>query len=240
MKKLTTKGLDKYLGYAPGTFDHIPHYCRDDAISAIRRVKHMERGNLFRPGLYYIVLSDLCNSTKASAILGQELNKKRVESFIFKCVETLGYMNPRNYFMFLREVGDAVLIIFSSFADAHEWWWRMESWLETQNGLWSWELETKDFKYFRLEAKTVVHAGEIAYSDQTIPMALAVNQVFKIEKLFKKHELGITDTVRHTATDVMKSLKLRPRKRVVIKLPGGQEPTTVYLADKFKGRYGTR
>ncbi len=191
---------------------------------------------MFRPGLYYIVLSDLCHSTQSAARLGQDLNKKRVESFILKCVETLGYMHPRNYFMFLREVGDAVLILFSSFADAHEWWWRMESWLETENGLWSWEVEPKDFRYFELEAKTVINLGEVGYSGESIPMALAVNQVFKIEKLFKKKELGITDTVRRASTDVIKSLKLRPRKRDVVKLPGTKEATTVYLADKYRGR----
>jgi class 3 adenylate cyclase len=237
MKKPSTNGLDKYLGFETGTFGHIPHYCVEDAIFAIRKVQHMERHNLFRPGLYYIVLSDLCNSTKASAILGQEINKKRVETFILKCVETLGYMDPRNYFMFLREVGDAVLILFSSFADAHEWWLAMESWLDTQNRLWDLDVEQKDFKYLRLEAKTVIHAGEVGYSSTSIPMALAVNQVFKIEKLFKKRELGITDIVFHAATDVIKSLKLRPRKRHVLTLPEGQKPTTVYLADKFKGRY---
>jgi len=240
MRKPSSKGLDKYLGFVPGTFDHIPHYCLEDAIIAIRVIQQMERRSMFRPGLYYIVLSDLCHSTESAAQLGQELNKKRVESFILKCVETLGYMEPKNYFMFLREVGDAVLILFSSFADAHEWWWCMESWIETQNGLWSWEVEPREFKHFRLEAKTVMHAGEVGYSGESIPMALAVNQVFKIEKLFKKKELGITDIVRRAATDVIKSLKLRPRKRDVLRLPGAKETTTVYLADKYQGRYYIR
>ncbi|MFC1877383.1 hypothetical protein ACFL2E_08970 [Thermodesulfobacteriota bacterium] len=237
MKASETKRIDKFLEFEEGTFDHIPHYCMDDAIDAISSVQEMERRTMFRPGLYYIVLSDLCHSTESAAKLGQELNKKRVESFILKCVETLGYMIPRNYFMFLREVGDAVLMLFSSFEDAHEWWWRMESWLETQNRLASWEVDPKLFKHFELEAKTVIHVGEVGYSDKSIPMALAVNQVFKIEKLFKKKELGITDTVRHTATDVMKSLKIRPRKRGAVKLPGAKDETTVYLADKFKGRF---
>jgi class 3 adenylate cyclase len=68
-------------------------------------------------------------------------------------------------------------------------------------------------------------------------MALAVNQVFKIEKLFKNHELGITDTVRHTAADVIKARKLRLRKRNIVTLPGAREPIPVFLADKYTGRY---
>jgi len=237
MTNQTTKRLDKFLGFPEGTFDHIPHYCLEDAIYAISGVQEMERRSMFRPGLYYIVLADLCNSTESAARIGQELNKKRVESFILKCVETLGYMEPRNYFMFLREVGDAVLLLFASFEDAHEWWWKMESWLETQNRLWSREVDPKLFKHFQLQAKTVMHVGEVGYSDGSIPMALAVNQVFKIEKLFKNHELGITDTVRHTAADVIKARKLRLRKRDIVTLPGAREPIPVFLADKYTGRY---
>jgi len=234
MKKSSAKGIEKYLGFEPGMFDHIPHYAREDAIYAIRNVRSLEKRKLFRPGLYYIVLSDLCRSTEASLRLGADLNKKRIESFILKCIETLGYMDLKNYTLFLREIGDAVLILFSSFADVYEWWSSMESWLDTQNSLWSWELSDAEYKVFFLEAKTVIHAGEVDYSGGSIPLAPAVNQVFKIEKLFGPRELGITDIVRTTAAPIIRSLNLRPRKRDRVKLPGDSEPIVVYLADKIK------
>jgi hypothetical protein len=202
----------------------------------MRQVIKLERSRLFRPGLYYIVLSDLSRSTEASAILGADLNKKRVESFILRCVECLTYINPENYFWFIREIGDAVLLLFSSFKDAFTWWWRMESWIDTQNALWKMDLSPEVFKTFYIEAKTVIHAGEIAYSDNTIPVALAVNQIFKIEKLFGPNELGITHIVRTMAEPIITSLGLSPVKRRTVILPGGTERTPVYLAVAAKDK----
>lgn len=59
MGRITSKVIDEYLGFDAGTFNHIPHYARQDAIDAMRQVMKLERSRLFRPGLYYIVLSDL-------------------------------------------------------------------------------------------------------------------------------------------------------------------------------------
>jgi hypothetical protein len=96
------------------------------------------------------------------------------------------------------------------------------------------------FKAFYLEAKTVVHAGEVAYSDETIPVALAVNQVFKIEKMFGPNELGITHTVKTTAEPIIKSIGLKLRKRKMIILPGSNESTPVYLAATAKNKKCSR
>ena len=236
MGRITSKAIDEYLGFEAGTFNHIPHYAREEAIDAMRQVMKVERSRLFRPGLYYIVLSDLSRSTEASGILGADLNKRRVESFILRCVECLNYINPENYFWFVREIGDAVLLLFSSFKDAFTWWLRMESWIDTQNALWKLELPAKIFKTFYIEAKTVIQAGEVAYSDNTIPVALAVNQTFKIEKIFKPNELGITHIVKTAAAPIIKSIGLRLRKRKMIILPGSGESTPVYLAATAKNK----
>ncbi|XUX00742.1 MAG: hypothetical protein TUN42_01800 [Dehalogenimonas sp.] len=239
MGRTSGKAIDKYLGFEPGTFDHIPHYARGEAMDAMRQVMKVERSKLFRPGLYYIVLSDLSRSTETSSILGTTLNRKRVESFILRCVECLRYIEPENYFWFVREIGDAVLLLFSSFKDAYTWWWHTESWLDTQNGLWSTELSgekssLKQLETFSIEAKTVIHAGEVAYSDNNIPLALAVNQTFKIEKLFGPHELGVTHMVKTAAEPVMTSLGLNPiRKNRSIILPGSTERTPLYLCAKW-------
>lgn len=240
MGRITGKAIDEFLGFDAGTFNHIPHYARQEAIDAMRQVMKVERSRLFRPGLYYIVLSDLCRTTEASAILGTALNKKRVESFILRCVECLTYINPQNYFWFVREIGDAVLLLFSSFEDAFTWWCRMESWIDIQNALWKMDLSAEQFKTFYIEAKTVIHAGEVAYSDNTIPVALAVNQTFKIEKLFGPSELGITHIVKTTAEPIITSLKLSPVKRKTIVLPRGTERTSVYLASSAKQKKCSR
>jgi hypothetical protein len=116
----------------------------------------------------------------------------------------------------------------------------MESWIDTQNALWEMDLTAEEFKTFYIEAKTVIHAGEVAYSDNTIPVALAVNQTFKIEKLFGPSELGITHIVKTTAEPIITSLKLNPVKRKTIVLPGGTERTPVYLAASAKQKKCSR
>jgi len=224
--------VEKYLRIPKGSFDHIPHYARAQALFAIQNVRAMERKRVFRPGLYYIVLSDLCRSTEASARLGHDLNRKRVETFILTCIESLGYFDPRNYFLPIREVGDAVLILFSSFADVHDWWGITNSQLGGRNHMWQSEIPKNRFSDFRLEAKTVVHAGEVAYSDGNIPVAQAVNEVFKVEKLFKAHELGVTDAARLSIAPVLKDLDLKPKLRGSAILPGSNRKTDVFLIDK--------
>jgi hypothetical protein len=227
-----TSNIEKYLKIPKGTFDHIPHYAREQALQAINSVRTLEKKRVFRPGLYYIVLTDLCRSTEASAQLGHTLNQKRVETFILTSIEALGYFDPKNYFLPIREIGDAVLIIFSSFEDVHEWWRITNSLLGGRNYMWEKQMTKKQFSYFRLEAKTVVHAGEVAYSDENIPVAQAVNEVFKVEKCFKAQELGVTEAARLTISPVLKDLELTPKLRDEVIFPGKSNKTKVYVVDK--------
>lgn len=228
-------GVEKFLGFEPGTFDHIPHYARGEALYALRRVRDMERRHIFRSGLYYIVLSDLCRATEASTVLGNELSKKRIETFILTCVESLGRIETTNYHVFLREIGDAVLMLFSSFRDAYEWWRTMQSWLDGRNSMWALEcnMPRSEYKHFKLNAKTIIHAGEVDYSDNNIPLAAAVNQVFKIEKKFKEYELGISQQALSCVRPMLRSLKLSPKLRDKVKLPGDVETTRIFLLDNY-------
>ncbi len=226
--------IERYLHIREGSLDHIPHYAINSALLAIANIRKMEKEKLFRPGLYYIVLSDLCRSTQAAARLGQDLNKRRVESFILTCIEALGNIQPINYFLPIREIGDAVLIIFSSFKDAHNWWLTMHEWLAVSNGRWQEKLSKEQFAAFSLNAKTVVHLGEVAYSDDNIPVALAVNQVFKIEKLFGSGELGLTYPALLAAVPILRDLNLRARSLKSVHLPGDKHPTATYVVDRWK------
>lgn len=232
----TAAEADEFLGFEPGTFDHIPHYAREEALGALLHVREMEANHVFRPGLYYTVLSDLCRATEASLVLGNEISRKRVETFILTCVDALGHIETTNYHLFLREIGDAVLLLFSAFADAYEWWQTMHSWLGGRDGMWSTELELSrsELKQFRLEAKTIIHAGEVAYSGTNIPVSAAVNQVFKVEKNFKANELGITQQALACARPILRSFKLRARLRCNVTLPGDKEPLGVYLIDNYE------
>lgn len=224
--------IEKYLGIPRGSFDHIPHYAREQALLAIKNVRNLEKKKVFRPGLYYIVLSDLSRSTATSASLGHDLNRRRIETFILTAIEALGCFDPRNYFLPIREVGDAVLILFSSFADVHDWWRTTNQLLGGRNWMWGKQLRNEVFNQFRLEAKTVVHCGEVAYSGGSIPVARAVNEVFKVEKLFRAGELGVTHAALTSILPILVDLDLKPRWRSAAKLPGSKEKTNVYLVDR--------
>jgi hypothetical protein len=232
----TATDVEKFLGFEPGTFDHIPHYAREEALEALLQVRQMEKEHVFRPGLYYAVLSDLCRATEASVVLGNDVSRKRVETFILTCVDALGHIETTNYHLFLREIGDAVLLLFSSFDDAYSWWKTMHSWLDGRDRMWTADLNLSkvERKQFRLAAKTIIHAGEVAYSGTNIPVSAAVNQIFKVEKLFNANELGITQHALSCARPLLRSLKLLPRLRCQITLPGNKEPLGVYLIDNYE------
>ena len=95
-------------------------------------------------------------------------------------------------------------------------------------------LSPSERKLFRLEAKTIIHAGEIAYSGTNIPLSAAVNQVFKVEKQFKANELGITQQALSCARPVLRSLELRPLLRSTLTLPGDKKALGVYLIDNYE------
>jgi hypothetical protein len=228
MRKKRLVEIEEYLKLQPGSFDHIPHYAREAAIDAIRSVMRLERKQLFRPGLYYILLSDLCRSTEASRHLGAHLNRLRIETFILTCTQALGSIDLENYAMFLREIGDAVLMLFSSFQDLLSWYTTMRQYLAKQNQMWKHEITNNQMEHFRLEAKTVVHVGEVIYSDNNIPIALAVNQVFKVEKLFSANELGVTQTALTPIIPILKDTIFTYQKNKEVYLPGDRKPTKTY------------
>jgi len=222
---MNAEEIEKFLGLSKGAFNHIPVYARNAALSAIAKVRELEEQNLFRPGLYYIALIDLSASTVASAHLSPEINKRRIETFITATVEALGSIELKNYAQFVKEIGDASLFLFSSFDDLYRWWRATHSAFEAYNQDWKDELEDKEWPFFKLDAKTVVHLGEVSFAEQKNPVALAVNQVFKIEKLFAPGELGATDAVRQAATPGLLSHKLSPIRHVEVTLPGDSEVT---------------
>ena len=51
--------MEDALNLPRGSLQKIPIYARRPAAHAIARVMELERKSIFRPGLYYIVLTDL-------------------------------------------------------------------------------------------------------------------------------------------------------------------------------------
>lgn len=224
--------IDAILGLGRGAFDHIPKYCREAAIEAIAQVRRMEEQQLFRPGVYYVALTDLSGATASSLTLGAELNKRRVEAFITACVESLGISAPTSYAQFLKVVGDAGLFLFSSFTDLYQWWEATQHRMQFYSYEWNRTLDPDKRSAFQLRSKTVFHVGELLYSEGNDPVSAAVNQVFKIEKLFAAGELGCTDIAKAVASPFLPDLKLTPEKRNEIILPGMEFATGTWLIAK--------
>ncbi len=219
----------RFLGLPKGAFDHIPAYARHGALKAIAKVRELEEKQIFRPGLYYIALIDLTASTESSAALGHELNTRRVETFITACVEALGSIDLKSYAQFVKEIGDATLFIFTSFDDLFSWWNRAEEEFLYYNQEWEHKLEPEEYRHFQIRAKTVVHLGEVSYITKANPLALAINQVFKIEKLFLPYQLGCTHAVRSAAAPNITSFALSPTSGQAVVLPGDSEETQTWV-----------
>jgi hypothetical protein len=113
--------LEKLAGLGRGAFDHVPRYARNDAIKSVLKVRELEDSQLLRPGLYYIALIDMCGSTNASSVLGIETNKDRIEQFIRYAIQGLQNVQLKNQAQFIRDIGDAALLLFSAFQDIIKW-----------------------------------------------------------------------------------------------------------------------
>jgi len=231
---MNLEDIEAVLGLGRGAFEHIPEYCRKEAIEAIARVRRMEEQHLLRSGVYYIALSDLSGATAASSKLGAELNRQRVESFVTLCVETLGASEPNNYAQFLKPVGDATLFLFSAFVDLYRWWLAAQERMTLYSSEWNRKLDPDMRSVFQLRSKTVVHVGEVMYSEGKDPVAAAVNQVFKIEKLFGPGQLGCTEIAREVASPFFPDLSIKPERGPSVVLPGDDTPISTWLLAENK------
>lgn len=231
---MDAREVDLFLGLPKGSFDHIPSYCRAEALDAIRNVRELEERNLFHRGVHYVALMDLSDSTKNAEPLGQKLHEKRVQSFVTGAVAALGQFRPQSYSHFLKQTGDAVLMIFSCFDDLYSWWKQSEENFLFHSGEANRELEPKISTLFRIRAKTVVHLGEISYQNRTDPISVAVNQVFKIEKSFSPGQLGATQRVVEIARSFFRDHGIEPAQVGQVTLPGDETGTNIWLLDEHK------
>jgi class 3 adenylate cyclase len=139
-------------------------------------------------GIYYIVLADLVGSTKFGAKMGNAALGARVQSFVEAAKKALEHAKMSfNTGRFLKSVGDGVLMTFSHFPDVVQW--RME---------FDGTLQLASIRQEPLQARVCVHAGEVHFAGGDTS-ALAVNQVFKMEKKVGARELVLTDVAHKLA-----------------------------------------
>jgi hypothetical protein len=86
------EALERYLNLPQGSLGNIPIYARKSAVDAIIKVKEMEKTSLFRPGLYYIVLADLCGNTAFNAKYGDDEGNIRTQWFQTAAIESIFWL----------------------------------------------------------------------------------------------------------------------------------------------------
>jgi len=184
--------------------------------AAIDRVKKMGIERHLKPGLYYIVMIDLVGSSTASSQLAPEDNKKRIRQFITITKNALP-KRPKNYLTFVKDIGDASLFLFSNFEDILKWAANVDTLCNDYNIKC---IDKNKPDIFQMFSKKCVHLGEVLFSDDSDPIALAINQISKIEKKFKKDQFGITDVVKQVILPRINSNQLTAKKLKKIILPG--------------------
>ena len=234
-------GLERYLNLPPDSLRNIPIYARKPAIDAIIKVKEMEKTSLFRPGLYYIVLADLCANTAFNAKYGDAEGDVRTEWFQTAAIQSIGEIAMRNYVAFSKTIGDAALLIFSSFQDVYEWSETFSRNLEAMTDEYPENLDIRGAEYdedqleqrvedFRLRARRLVHLGEVSYKEHADPLSLAVSQTFKIEKSFSETDLGCTQAVADAIRPKLSELGLELQQNKMVEIPGiGENVMTYYI-----------
>jgi class 3 adenylate cyclase len=231
--------LERYLNVPDGSQKNIPIYARKAAVDAILKVREMEKTSLFRPGLYYIVLADLCANTAFNTKYGDAEGDVRTEWFHTAAIQSIGEIEVRNYIAFSKTIGDAALLIFSSFLDVYEWSERFSENLKAMTQEYPENLEIRGIECkddeieqriddFQLRARRLVHLGEVSYKENSDPLSLAVSQTFKIEKSFSETDLGCTQAVADAIRPKLGELNLELRENRPVKIAGIQDDVMTY------------
>ena len=211
---------------------NVPPAARADALNAIDKVRKLEEQKFFRPCLYYVVLIDLADSTIASARLPPEENIKRIKQFVTFTIDALNQIPARNIEIFLSEIGDASLFLFTNFQDILNWAAIVDKSLKAYN-----EKCKKEGRpeVYQMYSRKCLHIGEVHFTEEADPVALAINQVFKIEKYFKKGQLGITDAVKQVIMPRIHSGQIKAEMITKTAIPGESIPRYLWNITVTKG-----
>jgi len=193
----------------------LPKELRDIILETSEKIRKLEEEKKVEPGLYYIVLIDLVGSTAAAGQLDPQENIDRNNKFIEFTRNAINN-NSRNSINYLLQQKDASLILFSNFEDILDWQKQVMESLKNYND--ECDREGKDSVY-KMYCKIAIQAGEVHFY-KADPIALAVDQVFKIEKYLVGGNFAITDRVREVILPRINSGKLISEKLTEIKIDG--------------------
>ena len=198
----------EFLKYAPA-------YAQEEARQAIGKVIELQSQGLLRNGIYYITLVDLVGSTKYAAEHGNERMNERIKTFVRFTFDALTVSKLTNTAIFLKEIGDAVLLIFQHFPDILKWSDNLHQYLA---------LFDKPEPYV---LRTCIHIGEVSLEGVN-PISLAVSQTFKMEKAVKGGEIGLTDPAYHVAWPTIARAYHGFKDYGTVELDGFKEPVKLH------------
>lgn len=166
-----------------------PAYAQEEAEEALDRITELQGQGLVRSGLYYVVLVDVVGSTAYMAEHGNFAADKRIEHFVTGALNAIGQTALTNTAIFLRDIGDAVLLIFQCFPDILRWQAQLESYLA---------LFAPHDDAHRIRIRTCIHIGDVILRGVN-PVALAVSQVFKFEKSVAEGDIALSAPAYYAA-----------------------------------------
>jgi len=192
--------------------------------NSIKQIHNLRDKKEIKPGLYYIVFIDLTGSSVASSKIGPEENKKRIDHYISLTQKALP-KQPLSLSVFIKSIGDGALFLFSNFEDIKNWSNEVERFCDEYNAKC---ITSEKPEIFQMYSKICIHLGEVHFNDKLDPIALAVNQLFKIEKDFEKAPLGVTDVVRQVIIPRINSGELESEKIKDVTLIGEKIPRSIW------------
>lgn len=187
-------------------------------------------------GIYYIVLADLVESTKFVVRMGNDALMARIQIFVEAAKKAIENANmSSNSGHFIKSVGDAVLIAFSHFPDIVQWQMEFDGTLDLAENLGE-----------PYRKRICVHAGEIRFFEGDTA-ALAINQMFKMEKAVQAGDVVLTEIARHLALPSLYPNQCELLELGTVQLDGYIDPVKLYrlvvkadiafLVDKTKRRF---
>jgi class 3 adenylate cyclase len=195
-----------------------PAYAEEEAESALDKIIDLQSQGLARSGLYYLVLVDLVGSTKFMAEFGNDAAVDRIEFFITTAVDVIAQVELTNTAIFLKEIGDAVLLIFQCFPDVLKWQIQLEAHLADFAG-------QSDPR--RIQVRTCVHVGDVILRGVN-PIALAVSQLFKFEKEVASGDIALSTPAYSAAWPTLARAYHAFEPQGKVALDGYPEPTMLY------------
>ncbi len=191
-----------------------PEYALGAAIAAVFQAHELQRSGLLLPGTYYMVLADLVGSTKYMEEHGNAKGEERIQQFITTCTSALTSAGVKNTALFIKEIGDAVLLAFQHFPDVLTWHQTTDAAFEDRD----------------IEFRTVANLGEISF-DGINPVALAVCQLFKLEKYFDSGAVGMAEMTFAIAAPSVEHCHLRSSRLPTppVEMPGVAGPVQLHL-----------